>query len=115
MSLLFPSFSTRSSGGLWSFCGPPSNPSSTLRTRDGEKYVVGSGTGEGGGSQGSFRMPWRGWASDRRNDDVNERPAVLDGCSARGREGERETSFGILPAVKQSSLSCHAMRELKVS
>lgn len=83
VSLLFPSFSTRSSGGLWSCCGLLSNPSSSARTRDGEKYVVGSGIVEGGGSQGSFRMPWRGWARDRRNDDVNERPAALDGCRAR--------------------------------
>lgn len=67
---------------------------------------------DGAGSQGSFRMPWRGWARVRRGEEVTERPAALDGCSARRRERECEGSFGILPCNEQLGpglrvRSCH--------
>lgn len=71
---LFPSLRIRSSGGLWlSFRGSPSKPSISRRGCDGEKYVVGNGAGDGG-SQGSFRMPWRGWARVRHREVVKRRP-----------------------------------------
>lgn len=75
-----------------------------MRTLVGEKYAVGSCTVEGAGSHGSFKIPCRGCARVLRGEEVTERPAALDGCSAKRRERECEGSFGILPCREKSSL-----------
>lgn len=123
MHSLLPSFSTRLSGGLWSLlCAFPFKPSRCLRSRHGEKDVVGNGggdagdAGDAGGSQGSFRMPWRGCARGRSGEDAKDwcPPAGFSGFGRRAcrRQNEEhvgyedEASFGILPERRPCETSC---------
>ena len=50
----------------------------------------------GEGSRGSFKSPWRAWASLSLGEDVKPRPAALREESTRRRAGNK-ASFGILP------------------